>query len=196
MNGYALGLIEVYGLLAAIEAADACLKSANVKLVGVQDATGALMTVKVVGDVGAVKAAVSAGKARAAMVGTVIAAHVIARPAKGLDVLDEMPQIRIPSDSPAALEPSEPTESPAPERKLLETPQELTTVLIPAESFTAGAELLEAPPELMTVPVTTAGLTVRSEPTCNICQDAACPRQKGQPAKLCIHHAKVKEQKN
>jgi len=196
MNGYALGLIEVYGLLAAIEAADACLKSANVKLVGVQDATGALMTVKVVGDVGAVKAAVSAGKARAAMVGTVIAAHVIARPAKGLDVLDETPQIRTPSDSSAASEPPEPTESPTPERKLLETPQELTTVLIPAESFVAEGELLETPPESMTVPVTTAGLMARSEPICNICQDAACPRQKGQPAKLCIHHAKVKEQKN
>jgi len=180
MNGYALGLIEVYGLSAAIEAADACVKSANVKLMGVQDATGALMTVKIIGDVGAVKAAISAGKARAAMVGTVIAVHVIARPADGLGILDENRQVWTVNDSPVASEPPEPDLEPE-----------------PTEFTVLEQESLETLPEPMPELIATEEWATHNNnsPTCNICQDLACPRQKGQPAKLCIHHARVREQK-
>ena len=76
-----LGLIETVGLAAAIEAADAAVKSANVRLIGYELARGSGMTtVKIEGDVGAVKAAVSAAAASAARVGKVVSAHVIARP--------------------------------------------------------------------------------------------------------------------
>lgn len=84
MDGYALGLIEIKGKLAALEAADTALKSANVALCGFENATGALITVKVVGDVGAVRAAVMAARARASLKGEVLAVSVLPRPAQGI----------------------------------------------------------------------------------------------------------------
>ena len=76
----ALGMIETKGLIAAIEAADAMVKAANVKLVGKEAIGGALVTVMVRGDVGAVKAATDAGAAAAARVGELKSVHVIPRP--------------------------------------------------------------------------------------------------------------------
>ncbi len=75
----ALGLIETKGLIGAVEAADAMVKAAAVVLEGLTKVGGGLMTVSVRGDVGAVKAAVDAGKAAAARVGELISAHVIPR---------------------------------------------------------------------------------------------------------------------
>ena len=76
----ALGMIETRGLVAAIEAADAMVKAANVVLVGSEKIGSGLVSVMVRGDVGAVKAAVEAGGAAAARLGEVIATHVIPRP--------------------------------------------------------------------------------------------------------------------
>lgn len=76
----ALGLIETKGLIGAIEAADAMAKAANVKIVGKEKITAALVTIKVVGEVAAVKAAVDAGAAAAQRVGCLVSAHVIPRP--------------------------------------------------------------------------------------------------------------------
>ena len=76
----ALGMIETRGLVAAIEAADAMVKAANVTLVGSEKIGSGLVSVMVRGDVGAVKAAVEAGGAAAARLGEVIATHVIPRP--------------------------------------------------------------------------------------------------------------------
>lgn len=84
MRDEALGLVEVIGKLAAIEAADTGLKSANVSLTGIENATGAYLTVKFSGDVGAVKAAVDAAKISAERVGKVVSVHVIPRLAKGV----------------------------------------------------------------------------------------------------------------
>lgn len=53
----ALGMIEVYGYLTAVEALDSALKAANVSRLGVEKVRGGLVTVLVEGDVGAVKAA-------------------------------------------------------------------------------------------------------------------------------------------
>ena len=59
-----LGLLEVAGLLGAINASDAMVKAANVRLIGIEKARGlGWMTVKVAGDVGAVEAAVQTGVA-------------------------------------------------------------------------------------------------------------------------------------
>nr|WP_322354691.1 BMC domain-containing protein [Paratractidigestivibacter sp.] len=80
-----LGLIETYGLCAGIEAADAAVKSANVTLIGYELAMGdGMTTIKISGDVGAVKAAVDSAKAAASKVGQVASAHVIPRPAENL----------------------------------------------------------------------------------------------------------------
>lgn len=76
----ALGMIETRGLVAAIEAADAMLKAANVELVGTEKIGSGLVSVMVRGDVGAVKAAVEAGSASATRLGEIIATHVIPRP--------------------------------------------------------------------------------------------------------------------
>ena len=77
----ALGMIEVYGYLTAVEALDSALKAANVSRLGVEKVRGGLVTVLVEGDVGAVKAAMDASTAAAERVGTVISVHVIPRPA-------------------------------------------------------------------------------------------------------------------
>lgn len=76
----ALGMIETKGLVAAIEAADAMVKAANVMLIGKEHVGGGLVTVMVRGDVGAVKAATDAGAAAAERVGDLISIHVIPRP--------------------------------------------------------------------------------------------------------------------
>ena len=76
----AVGMVESRGLVAAIEAADAMVKAANVVLVGSEKIGSGLVSVMVRGDVGAVKAAVDAGAAAAAALGEIIATHVIPRP--------------------------------------------------------------------------------------------------------------------
>ena len=76
----ALGMIETKGLVAAVEAADAMVKAANV-------------TVLVRGDVGAVKAATDAGAAAAERVGELISIHVIPRPHTEIEAI--LPKARV-----------------------------------------------------------------------------------------------------
>ncbi len=76
----ALGMVETRGLVAAIEAADAMVKAANVVLVGSEKIGSGLVSIMVRGDVGAVKAAVEAGGSAASRLGEVVATHVIPRP--------------------------------------------------------------------------------------------------------------------
>ncbi len=76
----ALGMVETKGFVAMIEAADAMVKAANVRLVGYEKIDAGLVTAIVRGEVGAVKAAVEAGAAAARRVGEVVAVHVIPRP--------------------------------------------------------------------------------------------------------------------
>lgn len=83
-----LGLIETEGLAAGVEAADAAVKSANVELIGYElTKGGGWTTVKIQGDVGAVKAAVDAARMAAAKVNRVVSTRVIPRPSAGLDML-------------------------------------------------------------------------------------------------------------
>ena len=76
----ALGMVETRGLTAAIEAADAMTKAAEVTLVGTEKLGSGLVTVMVRGDVGAVKAEVVSGSEAAARLGELVATHVIPRP--------------------------------------------------------------------------------------------------------------------
>ena len=80
MDEKALGLVETKGLVGAIEAADVMLKTAAVQLIGIENTIAALLTVKVVGETGAVKAAVDAGASAAEKIGELISCHVIPRP--------------------------------------------------------------------------------------------------------------------
>jgi len=76
----ALGMVETKGLVGAIEAADAMVKTAKVVLVGREYIGSGYVTIFVRGDVGAVKAATDAGAAAARRVGELISVHVIPRP--------------------------------------------------------------------------------------------------------------------
>ena len=88
----AIGIIETRGLTAAIEAADAMLKAADVELVGTEKIGSGLVTVMVRGDVGAVKSAVEAGANSASGLGELVATHVIPRP--HTDVARILPAIK------------------------------------------------------------------------------------------------------
>jgi len=83
----ALGLIETKGLVGAIEAADAMAKAADVKIVSKEKVSAALMVIKIVGEVAAVKSAVDAGSVAAQRVGQLVSSHIIPRPDDQIDIL-------------------------------------------------------------------------------------------------------------
>ena len=83
----ALGMVETYGLVGAIEAADAMVKAADVTLIDRVGVDAGLVTAVVRGDVAAVKAACDAGAAAAKRVGQVVSVHVIPRPDNDTEIL-------------------------------------------------------------------------------------------------------------
>ena len=109
----ALGMIELYGYLAAVEALDSALKAANVSSLGATKVGGGLVTVMVEGDVGAVKASMDAAASAAERVGEVISVHVIPRPHESVGEMLKPPTPPAPEKSP---EPKlEPEPKPEPE---------------------------------------------------------------------------------
>jgi microcompartment protein CcmL/EutN len=107
----ALGMVETRGLVAAIEAADAMVKTAEVQILSLEQTVAALITVHVVGETAAVQAAVDAGAAAAARVGELLSAHVIPRPASDTyDIVDVEPTVDVPPRAPV----SPPSRRPAP----------------------------------------------------------------------------------
>ncbi len=81
----ALGLIETRGFVAMVEAADAMVKAAKVRLVSYERTGGGYVTAIVRGDVAAVRAATEAGGSAASKVGEVVSVHVIPRPHASLE---------------------------------------------------------------------------------------------------------------
>ena len=73
-------MIETLGLVGAIEASDAMVKTANVVLIGKEYLLNGYVAVLIRGDVGSVNAALDAGSAAARRVGELVAIHVIPRP--------------------------------------------------------------------------------------------------------------------
>ena len=96
----ALGMVETKGLVASIEAADAMIKTANVKLYGQEESGGGYVTVYIRGEIGAVRAAVDAGAAAAKASGELMAVHVIARPHNNVEKLlpEEVKVVRLSAD--------------------------------------------------------------------------------------------------
>ncbi len=152
----ALGMIEVYGYLTAVEALDSALKAANVSRLGVEKVKGGLVTVLVEGDVGAVKAAMDASTAAAERVGTVISVHVIPRPADDVTKMlkggskpeeptppePEQPSVpEVPSEPEPSVEPevsAEPESAPVKETVPEKAPQDVTV----EEMQTMGVDAL------------------------------------------------------
>jgi ethanolamine utilization protein EutM len=119
MTENALGLIETVGLPTAIEAADAAMKAAHVRLVGYEKTRGGgLVIVKIRGDVGAVRAAVEAAVVSASKVGKIYGYHVIPRPHEETEqvigLVDRGPAAEEPAPQPPAAPPKAP--KPAPRR--------------------------------------------------------------------------------
>lgn len=81
----AIGMVETRSLVAAIEAADTMVKSANVKIMDFRIVGSGLVSVTVTGEVAAVQGAVENGKERAAQVAEVVSANVIPRPHDEVD---------------------------------------------------------------------------------------------------------------
>ncbi len=84
MANQALGMIETKGFVAALAAADAMVKAANVTITQREEVGDGLVAVVIAGDVGAVKAATEAGAETANRVGELISVHVIPRPHQDL----------------------------------------------------------------------------------------------------------------
>lgn len=76
----ALGMVETRGLIGAVEAADAMVKAAKVRLLGKERTGGGLVIIRVIGEVGAVRSAVDAGARAAEKVGELLSTHIIPRP--------------------------------------------------------------------------------------------------------------------
>ena len=89
MASQALGMIETKGLITLLEATDAALKAADVKVTGWEKVGSGLVTVFIRGDVAAVKAAVEAGAQSANAIGEVVSVQVIPRPHDDLSVLSK-----------------------------------------------------------------------------------------------------------
>lgn len=115
MIDVALGLIETRGLVGAIEAADVMLKTANVRLIGKEIVRDGLVTVEIVGEVAAVKAAVEAGATAASRVGELVSQHVIPRP------VDDIEDILVRQLS-GSTEPPKPLPAPRPRKQALPAP--------------------------------------------------------------------------
>jgi ethanolamine utilization protein EutM len=96
----ALGMVETRGLVASIEAADAMIKTAHVKLYGQEEIGGGYITAYVRGEIGAVRAAVDAGAAAAKAAGELVTVHVIAQPHPNVEKLlpDSVKVVKLAAD--------------------------------------------------------------------------------------------------
>jgi microcompartment protein CcmL/EutN len=136
--GSALGMVETFGLVAAIEAADAMLKAADVRLVRKHRVDPGMISHVVVGETAAVQAAVDAGAAAAGRLGKVVGTLVIPRPSD--DVWRRMLGVTLTTDAPPASAPRAARPVAAP-RPAVDPPAEPTAA--PPE----GAVPASAPPD-------------------------------------------------
>lgn len=174
MSKLALGIIETVGLAAAIEAADTAVKSANIRLLGYElSKGGGLVTIKIEGNVGAVKAAVRAGCIAAQKVSKVWSKQVIPRPHV------ELEKLIVTEETVGILKKSE-------ENKLqnIEEIQESKSKLVEKIEVVGSQDESENIEKQYK----------NQREICNLCGDPLCPRKKGEPRKLCINYKKEKKE--
>ncbi|MFP4020601.1 MAG: BMC domain-containing protein [Halanaerobium sp.] len=209
MSRTAIGMIETVGLLAAYEAADVAVKSANVKLVGYEKSSGGMVVIKISGDIGAVKSAVDAAVAAASRLGKVFSSHVIPRPNQ--DVNKKMISTENTVGYQKDITPVEGTEKKEEDQNKLEikeskeeTEKEIkTTESEISESETEeelGSEAEKTDEEEFDEEETEAGEEIEDETEaekkddediCNLCGDPDCPRRKGELRTDCIHYDEI-----
>jgi len=213
----ALGLIETIGLPAAIAAADAAVKSANIKLLGYElTRGGGMVVVKLTGDVGAIKAAIAAGASQGKSVGEVWSTHIIARPHKETEEMvfstfeTAYPKKTAKSNKLTLVKETEKKQVEEVEEKKeekIETPKvEGTAVKKQGEDkigiLQAEDMAIKKKRENKIETSQAEDIDALEEPTeneedlknkkqvCNLCKDPKCPRKKGEPKVNCIHYFK------
>jgi len=211
MSQKALGMVETKGILAAYEAADVALKSANVKMVGYEISRGGLVVIKFTGDVSAVRSAVDAAKAAASQLSKVWSSHVIARPAQEIEsMINSKDTVNSKNE---ALKNEETAEDNNPENdfkddnetnKIDHTKEEKNKEVDIIESEQEETEQEEIKDDSVEFKTdqdndSTAELEAdeiekdeEEEDICNLCEDPACPRSKGDLHKDCIHYDEIK----
>ncbi|MGT2800336.1 BMC domain-containing protein [Streptococcus marmotae] len=163
----ALGMIETYGLIGAIEAADVMLKVADVSLMNAEKVRGGLVTVYITGDVGAVKTAVDAGASAVKRLGELCfhSSHVIPRPDDQVVALYE--KYEVPKESigevRASVEPEVKTEE-ANSEKTESLPPVITTVESEETALQSVPTILEIPEEADTEVIPEEMQPVEDEP--------------------------------
>lgn len=193
----ALGLVETVGFAPALEAADAMVKAANVRLLGYEYTRGSgMVLVKVQGDVGAVKAAVSAGAAAASRVGKIVSAHVIPRPHQEMSILINNVETRrgaiVRETPPEAVGDPIPVSSEEDCRQIDEASQaarlegEKPEEPLGSRGEDEADEKEPAVSSIKEEEIQKSGGVVES--TCNLCGDPACKRKKGDSRVLCLHY--------
>lgn len=185
MSRDALGLIETVGLVAAIEAADTCMKSANVELIGYELTKGyGMVTVKIKGDVSAVKAAIESAKVSAAAVNTVYATLVIPRPVDKLDLMIESSKtIGLENKFAGKKETIEISEE-----KIIEKPDMVEESVVVINSIIVDGAVQE---QTVVTKQEIPAIIAQEKPAeeiCNLCYDPKCSRKKGMPRKACMHY--------
>lgn len=200
----ALGLIETIGLTVAITAADAAVKAANVRIIDYELTRGkGLVTVKITGDVAAVKAALDAAIAASERIGTVYSKLVIPRPNEQLENLIQKTKKKKEKQT-------EQKKKSDVNEKTPEKPSADTVQLIDSEEETIALEETTGPPSVKIIEVKKgteqneenqeekASLQAvdeieTKEDMCNLCKDPACPRRKGDLRFRCIHYKQEEE---
>ncbi|AKN30410.1 microcompartment protein [Clostridium carboxidivorans P7] len=209
MNKEALGVIETVGMAAAIQAADTCVKSANVELIGYELTKGSgLVTIKIRGNVGAVKAAIEAAKVSAAKINQVYATLIIPRPAENIEgIIESEETIGIKAKEAEikdTIEEENKLENTVDMEEKIEDKVEDSTNVETEEKVEDNDASLDSPrsPEVFQEEKVSNEKEQDKESThndsylneqennevCNICHDPACTRKKGQPKTLCINY--------
>lgn len=222
LSKLSLGIVETVGLAAAIEAADAAVKSANVNLIGYElTKGGGMVTIKLSGDVGAVKAAVDAACIAAAKVGSVYSRQVIARPHEEIEKLirtketvglEEKKEEVVKAEEILTEETSMEEEEEIPEEETFEEKKEISEVITEDEAELVREGELEEVQEVQEETTEDEkkneemieGLITRHqsefeeektpEEVCNFCKDPQCPRKKGELRNTCIHYDELLDQ--
>ena len=215
MSRTAIGMVETVGLLAAYEAADVAVKSANVKLIGYEISRGGMVVIKFSGDIGAVKSAVDAASAAASRLGKVFSSHVIPRPHQDIDKKmiftddtvgykkDKNLEENVEKTSEESKEIVETKES----KETKETKEESKEIVETKESKeeTEEADIedqledvdLEEQEEEIEADTQESDEEFDEElekddgDICNLCGDPDCPRRKGELRTDCIHYDEI-----
>lgn len=202
MSQLAIGIIETIGLAAAIEAADVCLKSANVSLIGYELTRGNGMTVvKIEGNVGAVKAAIEAASVAVNKVSKVYSQKVIPRPSDSIELLVRnentvgYENLNIISDEVEEIE----------AKKYITNTEDITKGNINEEKESNENEIEEISENDESIlednkeEDESENIELKDDSnlensyTCNLCKDPKCPRVKGDLRSECIHYDEKKE---